>query len=106
MAFEHDGAAQEVVCFGTEKYGEAKGLSIVIDLPFGTRHIIVDLVRDSALLQRKAGPFDSKAAKEPAPWAPDEGSADVLPYLLVFNGAVVCYPEICRGDRLFMVFSD
>jgi hypothetical protein len=41
VAFEHGGASQEVVCFGTEKYGEAKGISIVIDLPFWTWRIIV-----------------------------------------------------------------
>lgn len=53
VAFEHEGVAQEVVCFGTEKYGEAKGLSIGIDLPSGTWHIIVALVQDSVLLELK-----------------------------------------------------
>jgi hypothetical protein len=64
------------------------------------------LVQDSVHLQRKAGPFDFKAAKEPVPWAPDKGSADALPYLLISNDFVVCYPDICRDDGFFMVVSD
>jgi hypothetical protein len=78
VAFEHGGAAQEVVCFGTEKYGEAKGISIGIDLPSGTWHIIVVLVQ--------------------ALWAPDGGSADAFPYLLIFNGFMIFYPGLCRCD--------
>jgi hypothetical protein len=65
VAFEHGGAAQKVVCFGTEKYGAAKGISISIsiDLPSGTWHIIIVMVQDSVLLERKAGPFDPRQPK-------------------------------------------
>lgn len=86
VTFDGDGAVQEVIRFGTEKYGEAEGLSVGVDLPPGTWHTIIALVPDSVLLELKAGPFDSKAAKELAPWAPDEGSVDALPYLQRLRG--------------------
>jgi cupin fold WbuC family metalloprotein len=94
VIFGGDGAVQEVVRFGTEKYGEAEGLSVGVDLPPGTWHTIVALVPDAVLLELKAGPFDSKAAKEPAPWAPEEGSVDALPYLQRLRGLLPrCSPE-------------
>jgi cupin fold WbuC family metalloprotein len=86
VAFDQDGAVQEVIRFGTEKYGEVEGLTVGVDLPPGTWHTIIALVPDSVLLELKAGPFDSKAAKEPAPWAPEEGSADAVRYLEWLRG--------------------
>ncbi len=80
LAFDDDGEVQEVIRFGTEKYGETEGLSVGVDLPPGTWHTIIALVQDSVLLELKAGPFDVKAAKEPAPWAPDEGSSQAALY--------------------------
>lgn len=86
VIFDDDGAVQEMVRFGTEKYGEVEGLSVGVDLPPGTWHTIIALVPDAVLLELKAGPFDSTAAKEPAPWAPEEGSVDALPYLQWLRG--------------------
>ena len=38
----------------------------------GTWHTIIARVPDAVLLELKAGPYDQNAAKEPAPWAPEE----------------------------------
>lgn len=87
VIFDGAGAVQEVVRFGTEKYGQqVEGLSVGVDLPPGTWHTIIALVPEAVLLELKAGPFDSMAAKEPAPWAPEEGSVDALPYLQRLRG--------------------
>ena len=95
LVFDDDGKVQEVIRFGTEKYGEAEGLSVGVDLPPGTWHTIIALLQDSVLLELKAGPFDVKAAKEPAPWAPDEGSSQATLYLQEFRKNLVIY------DRFF-----
>lgn len=86
LIFEGDGTVQEVIRFGTEKYAEIEGLSVGVDLPPGTWHTIIALVPDAILLELKAGPFDSTAAKEPAPWAPAEGSVESFPYLQWLRG--------------------
>jgi cupin fold WbuC family metalloprotein len=94
VIFDDGGAVQEMVRFGTEKYGEAEGLSVGVDLPPGTWHTIMALVPGAVLLELKAGPFDSSAAKEPAPWAPEEGSVDALPYLQGLRDLLLrCAPE-------------
>ncbi len=80
VTFYDDGSAYEVVRFGTEKYGQVEDLSFGVELPPGTWHTVIALVPDSVLLELKAGPFDPKAAKEPAPWAPEEGSSEAAPY--------------------------
>lgn len=67
VIFGDDGAIQELIPFGTEKYGEDEGLSVGVDLPPGAWHTIVPLVPGDVLLELKAGPFNSTAAKEPAP---------------------------------------
>ncbi|ACM20492.1 hypothetical protein Geob_2138 [Geotalea daltonii FRC-32] len=81
VTFDDDGSVYEVVRFGTEKYGQAEDLSVGVELPSGTWHTVIALVPDSVLLELKAGPFDAKAAKEPALWAPMEGSPEASFYL-------------------------
>ncbi|MDP2111831.1 MAG: hypothetical protein Q8N48_02380, partial [Thiobacillus sp.] len=81
----------EGLCFdrlGTNELTDKSGRinSVGVDLPFGTWHIIVALASDSVLLELKTGPFDFRAAKEPAPWEPDEGSADAFPCLQWLRG--------------------
>jgi len=44
-------------------------------------HTVVALSETAVLLEVKAGPFDPSAAKEPAPWAAEEGSAAAGAYL-------------------------
>lgn len=81
VTFNEDGTEQEFLRFGTEKYGGTDGLSVGVDLPPGTWHTVIALEPDSVLLELKAGPFDPAAAKEPAPWAPEEGSREASVYL-------------------------
>lgn len=88
VTFDSDGAVQEVIRFGTEKYGDIEGISVGVDLFPGTWHTIVALVPDSVLLELKAGPFNPNAAKEPAPWAPDEGSVEADLYLQWLCGVI------------------
>ena len=88
LTFEDDGSIQEVIRFGTEKYGEGEGLSVGVDLPPGTWHTIIALVPGSVLLELKAGPFNPSAAKEPAPWSPDEGTSEGKGYLMQLSSRV------------------
>lgn len=81
VTFDDDGSVYEVVRFGTEKYRQAEDQAVGVELPPGMWHTVIALVPDSVLLELKAGPFDPNAAKEPAPWAPDEGSQEATPYL-------------------------
>lgn len=80
VIFDNEGTVQEVIRFGTEKYGGNGGLSVGVDLAPGTWHTIIALEPDSVLLELKAGPFDPNVAKEPAFWAPEEGSQESIAY--------------------------
>ena len=44
-------------------------------------HTVIALSEDAVLLETKGGPFDPAAAKELAPWAPEEGSDEAMCYL-------------------------
>lgn len=79
--FDDKGAIQEIINFGTERYADTSELSVGVDLTPGVWHTIVALQPGSVLLELKAGPFNSNAAKEPAPWAPDEMTSDGANYL-------------------------
>lgn len=81
VIFDDSGDVQEVVKFGTEKYCATLGISVGIDLPPGTWHTIIALEPGAVLLELKAGPFDPNAAKEPAPWAPDEQTQEGVAFL-------------------------
>lgn len=79
MTFDDSGAIIGVVYFGTEKADNK--VPVGVDLAPSTWHTIIALVAGSILLELKAGPFNSNAAKEPAPWAPEEGSSAGRDYL-------------------------
>lgn len=83
VTFDDDGTLQEVMHFGTEQYTSeyAEGLSAGADLSPGIWHTIIALVPGSVLLELKAGPFNPNAAKEPAPWAPEEGTHEGMLFL-------------------------
>lgn len=81
VIFDDSGDVQEVIHFGTERYAEIQGLSVGVDLTPGIWHTIVALRPGSILLELKAGPFNPNAAKEPAPWAPEEGTEEGMRYL-------------------------
>lgn len=81
VIFDDDGSVQEIVKFGTERHADTPQLSVGVDLTPGIWHTIVALAPGSILLELKAGPFNPIAAKEPAPWAPDEGTDEGVQYL-------------------------
>ena len=78
VTFDDAGAVLNIVRFGT---GTETKVPVGADLPPGTWHTIIALVAGSILLELKAGPFDPNAAKEPAPWAPEEGTLEGMDYL-------------------------
>ena len=49
-------------------------------VPAGTWHTVLALQDDAILFETKAGPFDPAAPKEPAPWAPAEGTPEAGAY--------------------------
>ncbi len=83
VTFDDDGTVQEVIRFGTEKHASdyVEGLSAGADLSPGIWHTIIALVPGSVLLELKAGPFNPNAAKESAPWAPEEGTHEGMLFL-------------------------
>lgn len=78
ITFDDAGAILNIVRFGTKTDAT---VPVGADLPPGTWHTIITLVAGSILLELKAGPFNPNAAKEPAPWAPEEGTSDGRDYL-------------------------
>jgi cupin fold WbuC family metalloprotein len=81
IRFDDTGTVQEIIQFGTEKFSDEIGVSAGVDLSPGIWHTIIALKPGSVLLELKAGPFNPQAAKEPALWAPEEGSALGQEYL-------------------------
>ncbi len=79
VTFDDEGKVQQVVRFGSEKYGP--DLAVGVELSPQTWHTVVALVPGSVLLEVKAGPFDPAQPKNLADWAPDEGSERVTEYL-------------------------
>lgn len=75
ITFDEHGVPAPAVRFGTELYGRGERLDVGVEIPAGTWHTVVALVPGSVLLELKAGPFDPAAAKELAPWAPEEDSS-------------------------------
>lgn len=85
VVFSEQGEVSRVERFGSEAYadsaGKEGGVAFGVELPAGTWHTVVALQPGSILLELKAGPFNPEAAKELAPWAPEEGSAEAETYL-------------------------
>lgn len=80
ITFDERGVPAPVVRFGTELYGRDERVDVGVEIPAETWHTVVALVPGSVLLELKAGPFDPAAAKEMAPWAPEEGSTQATGY--------------------------
>jgi len=79
LTFNDLGSVVDIIRLGTEKcgLGSAVGAQISADV----WHTVIALDRACILLEVKAGPFDSRRAKDLAPWAPEEGSSAAINYL-------------------------
>jgi cupin fold WbuC family metalloprotein len=88
VTFDDEGVVQEIIHFGTEKYSGPEGLSVGADLPPETWHTIIARVPDAVLLELKAGPYDQNAAKETAPWAPEEQTPEGNDFLIKLKSLV------------------
>lgn len=88
MLFDDAGAVTDIVRFGSERYLESSATAIGVELQPGVWHTVLALAPGSVLLEVKAGPFLPTAAKEAAPWAPTEDSADVPAYLRLLEEEV------------------
>ncbi len=73
--FDDNGNVEHVFPFGPNE--ENAGA----DLPPGVWHTVISLEQGSILFETKPGPFDPQAPKDPAPWAPEEGSIEAIVYL-------------------------
>lgn len=80
VVFDDTGKVIEVVRFGSQGGAGHGGLAAGVLVPAGTWHTVLALDDDAILFETKAGPFDPTAPKEPAPWAPGEGSAGAESY--------------------------
>ena len=75
IGFDDRGEATRLV-----RFGEGADCRAIVVEP-GEWHTVVALGDAAILFEVKAGPFDPSAAKEPASWAPEEGSDAASAYL-------------------------
>ena len=100
LGHEFSGEVVEVVPFGAQGgegghfdaqgcAGGSSGMNVAgptdrpaagVLVPAGTWHTVLAMDDDAILFETKAGPFDPAAPKEPAPWAPAEGTAEAGAY--------------------------
>jgi cupin fold WbuC family metalloprotein len=59
----------------------AGGDLIGAEVPPGAWHTVVSLSEGSVFLEVKPGPYEPLTAKDRAPWAPEEGTPEAMPYL-------------------------
>lgn len=85
VVFDDDGNMDEAIKFGTERNADDGDINVGLEIPPGCWHTIVSLKDGSILLELKAGPFNPSAAKEPAPWAPEEGTEESAKYFLALK---------------------
>lgn len=98
ISFRDSGEIEQVVKFGTEKFvEEADAAAVGVELAAGTWHTVLALTEGAILLELKAGPFNPSAAKEPAPWAPEEGTAEATNYLRYLKHSV--QPHLVAPDN-------
>lgn len=79
VLFEDGGEPKQFIRFGAGDQGSSPNVGV--ELPPGSWHTVLALTAGAVLLEIKAGPFVPGAAKEFAPWAPEEGSDEASRYL-------------------------
>lgn len=75
VAFDDDGRVLETRVIA------AGGETFAVDIPHGRYHTAISLEPGSVFFEAKAGPFRPLTSEELAPWAPEEGSPEVVEYL-------------------------
>jgi cupin fold WbuC family metalloprotein len=81
VIFDESGTVASVVKIGAERYWGEGDVVAGVDLTPGVWHTIIALTSDAVLMELKGGPFNPDAAKEPAPWAPEEGTSQAIVYI-------------------------
>ena len=76
ITFDDVGAVQSTTILSHDD-GGASGIELASD----EWHTAIALSSSAVILEMKAGPFNPGAAKEIAPWAPPENSAEAPAYL-------------------------
>ncbi len=79
VTFDEQGMVTGGVRFGANRNDE--GLAVGVEVHANTWHTVIALEPGCVLLEVKAGPFDPNQPKDLAPWSPDEGAPEALPYL-------------------------
>lgn len=82
ILFADDGTPQQVVRFAAGHFDTPACPGVGVELDPHEWHTVLAGEEGAVLLEMKAGPFCPGSPKEPAPWAPSEGSSDVSAYLL------------------------
>jgi cupin fold WbuC family metalloprotein len=101
VVFDDAGAIARIEAFGTEGLCGNAG----VELAASTWHTVLALTPGAVALELKAGPFDPQAAKEPAPWSPEEGGPDAAAYLDFLKDAVARVTGARGGDKLQLARS-
>jgi cupin fold WbuC family metalloprotein len=92
IVFDDSGAVAKTIRLGVHDQGGDVGIQIRPEL----WHTVISLTDMAVLLEMKDGPFDPDAAKELAPWAPDEGGIDAASYLHMLHDQ---FEYVVREER-------
>jgi cupin fold WbuC family metalloprotein len=104
VSFDGLGSIENIVKFGTEKFCDESGcVGVGVELAPGVWHTVVALTADAVLLELKAGPFQPAAAKEPASWAPEEGTAEAADYLQYLCKTINSWTEQKTNQQKFLL---
>lgn len=79
--FDDLGNIEIIQKFGSEIYSKVSDALVGVVIPCGKWHTVVSLTKGSILLEVKSGPFNFKAPKFLAPWAPEEGAKEAPEYV-------------------------
>lgn len=75
ILFSDDGNIEQIIIIDRDAG------RVACDVRPGTFHTLVPLQSNSVMFEVRPGPYDPATAKEPASWAPEEGSPEAAEYL-------------------------
>lgn len=94
VAFNDLGNIEEIIPFGTERFADKRSLPVGVELNPGVWHTVLALTEGAILLEMKAGPFQETAAKELAPWSPEDGTFEAVQYVKNLQEAIAEWRKI------------